>query len=638
MTLRDRVEDLLGQKGIQIDEAELNALLSEDEPIDIEDSSTGELDLSISGTATGSLELFLQPGEMFGEKTKAQEKSDGLMWEPIIRTGTWARRPGPRGQKRKMPLQAVLDNPNGDQRKKMGLKQIVEAFNDEAIQHVTVPLSHDNTLEENQGFIDRLKIVKAKAKNQVTKKMEDVHVLMGGYRITEPDTKGKMERGTYANRSAGILYDYEDTERGKTWPIVLEHVALTNRPWITGMASFGRKVAGAGDSLSLSMEVDDIDPTEDELLSMLSDVADDPELSDFFADEVIWDPTGSPEWARQQVNRLLSAKRTERLTLLRAAGNTDPYDAAPYFSCRDVQGTEALISQGYDDSELLWVAGFTVTDGKLALDDVKDWKKARRAVVSDEGREDTITPLSEQDTDTNPSPELSLTGIELARYRRKQRAAGATTITPEEENDMTQLSAEQFSQLPPAAQEAIRAAQAEAARATAERDEFSTKLDRVQTTVVTGEADRWIESLKKDGFTEAKGFGGVLKKLRDYAIADDQEPAIQSDSFAADHGGKTELTVTEVLKDVFSAFKRGEDGQVELGTQLAQPTEMQEGDDAGDETGTNASQGAPGKPGKTSGEGEVDDLKLSDDELVARELKDNPELARSLGAGAKATA
>lgn len=630
------VSDLLGvsnKHGIDLDGDDIAALeqLSQSEDdVGINDPSSVNLD--VTGTATGAIEMYVD-SELLAQKVKPT--SDGLMWEPIIRTGTWAMRPGPRGQKKRVPLQVVSGRAS-DARKQIGLQDIIDAFEDEAIQHVTVPLSHDNKLEENQGFIDKLKVVKAKVKNQSTKKLEEVSVLMGGYRITEPDTKGKMERGTYANRSAGLIYDYTDTERGKTWKVVLEHVAITNRPWITGMAAFGRKIAGVGEALSLSLEALS-DPTEDEYLVLLSEVADDPELV-LLADEVIWDPTGSPEWAQAKINQQLSQKRSERVRAAVLEGVTDTYEAVPNFRCTDVQDSKALISQGYSDDAPMWVAGFSIDKGKVTLDDVEDWAKARKAVVEDADREDDITPLSEPETDPTYSPEASLTGIELAQYQRKQRGKTATNPSSQEET-MTKISAEEFSQLSPAVQKVLRDAEANEAKAIAERDQFSTKFSRLQGTVQRNDVDNYITHLKSVGFTEEKGFGGLLIKARDLMLADDGEPAIQSDKFSDNFEGG-ELTATDVIKELFSAFEKGEDGKVKLGEQLAQPAEG-EGETDLDEAGkpkTASSSGAPGKP-KDGPDAPEDDTKLSDDEILEREIAKNPELARVQGLSVpKATA
>jgi hypothetical protein len=167
------------------------------------------------------------------------------MWYPIIREGQWAVRPGhQQGQAKKVPLKVVAGKSKNQRRRSVSKTcRRLRRPGDPARHRSELAQQHD---AGEQGFIKGMKIVDGTVKDKKTKKTVAVKVLMGGYDITEPDVKGKMERGTIANRSAGILYDYVNTETGKTYPAVIEHVALTNKPWITGMVSFGRKLSEGG--------------------------------------------------------------------------------------------------------------------------------------------------------------------------------------------------------------------------------------------------------------------------------------------------------------------------------------------------------------------------------------------------------
>lgn len=175
-----------------------------------------------------SFEIF---GSTQGEKIELDEDDDGLLWAPILRSGTLAVRPGPGGKKIHEPLVFVPGH-SSDARKEIGLEDLMDAFNAGAVQHVTIPTNHENGVLDNTGFIEAMKMADSTLR-------PGEKVLMGGHRFTEPDVKDKVSRGTVANRSCGILYDFTNTETGTIFPAVIEHVCLTNRPFVPGMEPYG---------------------------------------------------------------------------------------------------------------------------------------------------------------------------------------------------------------------------------------------------------------------------------------------------------------------------------------------------------------------------------------------------------------
>jgi phage I-like protein len=110
------------------------------------------------------------------------------------------------------------------------MKELKENFDNKIKDHVTIPLSHDNKVDENTGYIRQVRIGEDEAGRAV---------LEAGFDFTEPDIKEKVERGTIANTSAGVLFDYIHKESGKKFNAVLDHAALTNSPWLNGMKPFG---------------------------------------------------------------------------------------------------------------------------------------------------------------------------------------------------------------------------------------------------------------------------------------------------------------------------------------------------------------------------------------------------------------
>jgi hypothetical protein len=182
------------------------------------------------------LEIFVRDG--MGEKLDQDPDSEGLIWAPILRSGMLATRPGPNGEKKHEPLVFVPGYAT-DTRKEIGLQNLLDSFNDNAIQHVTIPTRHENNVLDNTGFLKSMKIVDSK-------KRPGEKLLVGAHDFRDPDVKKKVQLGTIANRSCGIVYDYVNTETGKKYSQAVDHVALTNRPWVTGMAAYG-EISGEDD-------------------------------------------------------------------------------------------------------------------------------------------------------------------------------------------------------------------------------------------------------------------------------------------------------------------------------------------------------------------------------------------------------
>jgi phage I-like protein len=158
------------------------------------------------------------------------DERDGALWATLLPVGEWKLRPGLDGKPRRKPLR-VVEGHAVDRDIEVGLQDLVDAYRDGAIQHVTIPLSHADRVDENTGFIDDVAI-------------EDdpklgCKALRVKLRFTEPLIAEKVKRGTIAGRSAGILFDYTDKETERSWPMVLGHMALTNKPWIKGMPPLG---------------------------------------------------------------------------------------------------------------------------------------------------------------------------------------------------------------------------------------------------------------------------------------------------------------------------------------------------------------------------------------------------------------
>ena len=204
-----------------------------------------------SGHAT-----FSEAGGLSEFYFEGTQSEDG--WKEILREGTFKMRPGPGQKPVPVPFHVRRDGPSDWKKSIVSLQELVNNFKAGAIQHVTIPTSHDNKVTENTGFIDDLAIVDREDPNTGKK----IAILRAKPRFTEPDIEGKVKRGTIANTSAGIVFDYLNKETAQQFGAVIDHVALTNKPWIGGLVPFGSANMTEGEvvSLVLSEEEEPVEP------------------------------------------------------------------------------------------------------------------------------------------------------------------------------------------------------------------------------------------------------------------------------------------------------------------------------------------------------------------------------------------
>jgi len=171
-------------------------------------------------------EVFLDAGPAIS----AKPDDKGYIWKTVLREGKWNVSPGSDGKSQSKPLVIVKEGKTDRAKGVISMQELKENFDAGAVEHVTIPTSHADKVTENTGFIRGLRFGKDDKGRAILEAAMD---------FTEPDVKGKAERGTIANTSAGILFDYVSKEAGKKYRAVLKHAALTNSPWLNGMKPFG---------------------------------------------------------------------------------------------------------------------------------------------------------------------------------------------------------------------------------------------------------------------------------------------------------------------------------------------------------------------------------------------------------------
>lgn len=294
-------------------------------------------------------------------------EGEDLVWKEIFQTGEWEVTPTAAGPiKKKL---RVIDEGKTDLSKGvLALSDIEQSFADRAFPHVEVPLTdepgkdHKQMARLNQGFVRKLKRVKD---GNLTR-------LLAGIHITEPETKEKISRGTYADVSAGI-FPKIDQRTGKRWPAALKHVVITNTPFHDGMLPWGVTASDQQPSTVISYQP---------------------------ADTIkAWTEKLSNSW------------RTEQIT----AALRDQLHLPDHYVVKDIAGSTALVFS--EIGETSWYVPFTVVGDGIQLAATADWEEGPTKESEDE---------SKKDDEPAPTPAktiiASFTPLQAARRARKLRS------------------------------------------------------------------------------------------------------------------------------------------------------------------------------------------------------------------------
>jgi len=473
-----------------------------------------------------------------------QKESNGLIEKEILRTGSWPVIPT-RGGKVKKPLTIIRDGKSDREKGIISLSELYENFK-RVGQRVQIPLTdddddHKNNLRLNTGFVQELKIVdRGDGDSRLVAVMD----------FTEPDVKEKVLRGTYADVSCGIPWNF--SSRGETYGAVLEHVAITNRPFIDDLGPF------------LALSDGDNEPVRRDI--------------DHFTAPTPVEPTEPPKPRIVDPFGGLSIR-----DVMKQAISVLPEAMRETFNVIDVKANGIVIQN--DEAKQAWRVPFKVEEGKL-VSSPEGWAfleyegEATPLVEREPTAPSTETPPPVEETPppepapvAPPAPESSKdpaeASLEAARQIRQARlGAVAASQTPTKEAHMP-LTREELEQL-------NLSDMPESQRAAIQKllDDNSTLAASSR----ESEIDKRITELEELGL---KDFPGALKLYRQVALADDGGPAVVV--LADDGKTKQSRTAKSILDDFIEAIKGAEDkihlsDQASLTTDALKPPDTPEGE------------------------------------------------------------
>ena len=322
-----------------------------------------------------------------------QREEEGFVIKEVLRTGEWPVIPTKSGIIKKS-LRVVRDGVSNSRDGVISLAELVQNFKAGVIGNVQIPLSddkddHKNITKVNTGYVRDIWITDDGSGSKLVAKME----------FTEPDVKDKVLRGTYADVSCGI--PWQIVSRGEKHGATLEHVAITNRPFIDGLGPF-------------------LAASEDNKIENPEFV----HFGDFVEVESIETPS--------QISSFVTAISQIDSALITQLGLSNHYKAT------DITPDGAVVSN--ELAETTWIVPFKIEEEKITLSSVGNW------TVKDEGTDDAPAPTSAAPRSPSDQDDLEvarrLREIRLSQSNSSERSEQMPRLT-REELDRLDLSDEQ---------------------------------------------------------------------------------------------------------------------------------------------------------------------------------------------------
>jgi hypothetical protein len=539
---------------------------------------------------------------------------DGLVWKEVLYETEAAYTPTPAGPV-KRPFKIIAEGDSDFDGGIVSMEEVAKNFDSGAVENVQAILGskqggdHEDITRNSVGFVRKVRMEEKPG-------TEGKKRLMAGIEFTEPDIKGKVERGTFANCSAGLYPQWLNKHTGTEHGATMRHLSITNHPWVEGMDKFGAAMLAddeeanadgvialslTGESVGEDIVWDDRHGAEfirsgiqkkledfsrkaaemgQQVFYWVKDIAPDKEIARIVQDgeeggglsfvvpyrveedEILlesashWTPTRSVMVAAadELTPDQLKVRVTNALGYSLGLGND--------YEVKEVGKHEAIVHNALADKT--WKVGWEYSGNRIWLDPTDEWR--RGDAVEPRDTEDSSTnslkntgvveKVTSGDTINNDTPEGKLLKARMSRGLLSNKNEGGKSMS-KIDMDALNLSDEQRAAL----EQQIDGVNL----SDEERDELATRRadDRQR------KVDDKIKELSDMGLSENPG---VLKYLRRIYASDDGQPSVV---LLADEDGATkqEATISQAFDGFLSLLRNQEGTRIELSSQHSKSEE-----------------------------------------------------------------
>jgi hypothetical protein len=509
-----------------------------------------------------ALEIYLS------SDTETFADEDGLVWKEVLREGEWTVRPGANQSPVKKPLKVVVGY-SEDPSTEIGFADLIDAFNEGAIDHVTIPTSHEDKPEQNTGFVRALEVRQAE---------DGTYKLFAGMEFTEPDIKEKALRGTIANTSVGVIFDYIKKSTGKVYKMALGHIALTNKPWINGMKPFGVNASEDLDieeiaSVIIEEGVELPVPISEKLT--IDETGEENLAEDYDKEEDDEDESEESKSARFLDKLLMAVKEGNPdaiLELLREFDGNWPVDWDDSIDDMTYEGRE-------EEPEMLRMIVKSIRGANQELDlefftkliaDVKKFFSAKEQMMNSAESLGAVEwlPKEWQDVDSAKEGKKSVS-LDASDENNEVKQGGIMSEeTSVGQEDTDRLEDEEVAADDANLSEPTADYEAELEATNTKLSEQDAKIRDLERELHKKSVAEKVSDLKEVGFSE---FPGLLKTIEELYLAD--EGSSVATLSLSEEGGETaeiELTVSDIVTRIVEAMPKSDDGSLKFSEQVSE--------------------------------------------------------------------
>lgn len=295
------------------------------------------------------------------EITLADGNKAKVLWKDVLVEGEYPMSPSAAGATSE-PMRVVAEGESDAATKTIAMSDLAFAHKDGAFKYVTVPTSHRDGVLDNTGYVPRpdgLRIVEKKGKK----------VMQAALGFTEPDVKGKVQRGTIPDVSAGIFFNWVNKHTKSKYKAAMKHVALTPVPFMGNLDPFPA-VFASDDEIAEGTKVEvynfadgDPEPTSEPDKGKTA--------------EIVWNEKGALSFFVRKINAALNPATPDE-------EDGRPLVPRPSYHVQDVStDNTALVEEYFKGTQTRYVIPFTQSDdGDVSLAPATRWVEVREAMIA----------------------------------------------------------------------------------------------------------------------------------------------------------------------------------------------------------------------------------------------------------------
>jgi hypothetical protein len=296
-----------------------------------------------------------------------------VIWKDVIVEGTYPMSPAPGGAVEE-PLTVIREGESDAKKRIISMSDLEFSHADGAFKYVTIPTTHRDGVLDNTGYVPRPDGVRVIEKEIEGKQR---HVFQAALGFTEPDVKGKVQRGTIPDVSGGIFFNWKNKAKAKVYRCAMKHVALTPNPFMGNLDGFAPVYAAD----------EEIENDKLEIKSFTFDAGDGSsgDSSTSTTGEIVWNETEGMGWIRDQVDAALNPEPDPN----------QPPAERPFYYVQDVStGNNALVNESFRGKRTRFVVPFSKNnDGQIEISPPTRWVEAKEAMIaaSDDNKDNKLS-------------------------------------------------------------------------------------------------------------------------------------------------------------------------------------------------------------------------------------------------------